>query len=87
MTITIQRPEIEALIQERLQKGSFRDAEDVVFHALVAFETLSMFGESATDANNLVELFEPVRGLLTDEEIDAMFRRDCSLSRPDLDLS
>ena len=35
---------------------------------------------------NLVELFEPVRGLLTDEEIDTLFSRDRSPSRP-IDLS
>jgi hypothetical protein len=34
MTIQITRPEVEALINQRLQAGGFKDAEDVVFQAL-----------------------------------------------------
>jgi antitoxin ParD1/3/4 len=34
MTIRINRPEIEALIQERLQSGAFESVEDVLFDAL-----------------------------------------------------
>jgi len=36
----------------------------------------------APQARNLFELFAPVRGLLTDEEIDRMFSRTPSASRP-----
>jgi hypothetical protein len=38
-------------------------------------------GEAA-NATNLMELFEPVRGLLTDEEVDTLFRRNPSTGRP-----
>jgi len=34
MTIEITRPEIESLINERLQSGAFLDAEDVILRAL-----------------------------------------------------
>jgi len=34
MTIEIRRPEIEALIQERLRSGVFESVEDVLFDAL-----------------------------------------------------
>jgi len=34
MTIEINRPEIEALIQERLHSGAFESVEDVLFDAL-----------------------------------------------------
>ena len=34
MTIEINRPEIEALIQQRLDTGAFHDVEDVLLHAL-----------------------------------------------------
>ncbi|MGA7077277.1 MAG: hypothetical protein WBQ43_19620 [Terriglobales bacterium] len=34
MTIEIKRPEIEALIQERLRSGAFESIEDVLFDAL-----------------------------------------------------
>lgn len=34
MTIQIKRPEIEALIQQRLHSGGFESVEDVLFDAL-----------------------------------------------------
>lgn len=34
MTIQINRPEIEALIQQRLHSGAFQSVEDVLFDAL-----------------------------------------------------
>jgi hypothetical protein len=38
MTILITKPEIEALLKERLQSGGFKDAEDVILQALRALE-------------------------------------------------
>ena len=38
MTIEITKPEIEALIQQRLQSGVFSSAEDVILHALRSSE-------------------------------------------------
>jgi hypothetical protein len=37
---------------------------------------------TAREAANLIELSEPVRGLLSDEEVDTLFRRSPSSSRP-----
>jgi uncharacterized protein with von Willebrand factor type A (vWA) domain len=34
MTIEIQRPELEALIQERMKSGAFQSVEDVLLQAL-----------------------------------------------------
>ena len=34
MTIQITRPEVETLINQRLESGAFKDAEDVILHAL-----------------------------------------------------
>lgn len=34
MTIEICHPELEALIQQRMGSGAFRDVEDVLIHAL-----------------------------------------------------
>jgi hypothetical protein len=86
MTIEIHQPEIEALIQQRLQSGAFHDAEDVLLHALRTSEAPTAPDAQVSGARNLVELFEPIRGLLTDEEVDAMFGRNPSHSRP-VDLS
>jgi hypothetical protein len=38
MTIEITRPEVEALIQQRLQTGAFASPEDVILHALRSSE-------------------------------------------------
>jgi Arc/MetJ-type ribon-helix-helix transcriptional regulator len=34
VTIQITKPEVEALIKQRLQSGEFKDADDVVLYAL-----------------------------------------------------
>lgn len=39
MTIQITKPEIEKLINQRLQTGEFRDAEDVISQALQSSTT------------------------------------------------
>jgi len=39
MTIEITKPEIEALIQQRIQSGAFTSAEDVILQALRAFHS------------------------------------------------
>jgi hypothetical protein len=36
MTIQINKPEVEALINQRLWSGAFKDAEDVILQALQA---------------------------------------------------
>jgi hypothetical protein len=36
MTIEIQRPELEALIRERMESGAFQNVEDVLMQALKA---------------------------------------------------
>lgn len=38
MTIQITKPEVEALLRQRLQSGEFKDAEDVILQALRAQE-------------------------------------------------
>jgi hypothetical protein len=40
MTIEIQRPELEALINERMKTGAFQNVEDVLMQALKASRTL-----------------------------------------------
>jgi Arc/MetJ-type ribon-helix-helix transcriptional regulator len=39
MTIQITKPEVEALINRRLETGSYKDAEDVVLQALRSSES------------------------------------------------
>jgi len=81
MTIQITKPEVEALIKQRLQSGEFKDADDVVLHALQSLpsksSTFARIGV-AHSGKNLREVFESVRGLADD--ID--FSRNSSASRP-----
>jgi len=65
MTIQITKPEVEALINQRLQTGGFRDAEDVVWQALQSSpaEAAGTPPKNAEPAKNMVELFAPLRGL------------------------
>ena len=71
MTIQITKPEVEALINQRLQNGGFKDAEDVVWQALQSSppKATTPPGKAAV-AKDMVELFAPLRGLNIDFEAD-----------------
>ena len=75
MTIHITRPEIEALIQQRLQSGAFRDAEDVILDAL---RSSASEHEPSLPSRSLEEVFAAVRGLADDVD----FSRNPSTGRP-----
>jgi hypothetical protein len=78
MTIQITRPETEALINQRLKTGEFKDAEDVVLQALQssALNSTTPSPTGVTPAKDIVELFAPLRGLNLD------FGRNPSTGRP-----
>jgi hypothetical protein len=65
MTIEIHQPEIEALIQQRLQSGAFHDVEEVLLHALRTSEAPAISSAHGSEAKNLAELFanSPFAGL------------------------
>ena len=87
MTLTIDlQPEIErCLIAQAQARGvSLIDhAHQILAQASVVkiSETPAATSE-APEAKNLYELFAPMRGLLTDEEVDFYFSRAPSASRP-----
>jgi hypothetical protein len=71
MTIQITKPEVEALINQRLRTGGYKDAEDVVWRALQSSPAETGIQSSkAPVAKNMVELFAPLRGLNIDFEAD-----------------
>src|SRR4051794_13395343 len=76
MTIQIQQPELEALIEQRLESGAFRDVEDVLLQALRAYEPEAKTSEPAGKPKSLVEVFAPLRGL------DLDWGRNPSTGRP-----
>jgi hypothetical protein len=78
MTIQITRPEVEELINQRLQSGAFRNAEDVILQALRSSPPTKPL-PNAPPAKDVAELFAPLQGLNLD------FGRNPSTGRP-LDL-
>ncbi len=87
MTITIDiRPEVQAELA-RHAAAFGRDLESHAGRVLeeasrVRMERLSADEQSRVAmAGNLMELFAPVRGLLTDEEVDTLFSRNRSAGR------
>ena len=88
MVITIDlQPEVErGLLAQAQAKGvSLTDyVQEIVAREARVCEAAE--NASQAESKNLFELFAPVRGLLTDEEIDTLFARNPSLSRP-VDLS
>ena len=80
MHIEIHRPELEALINERLQTGVFENVEDVIWQAL-RNSIPPAKSDQPSNYKNLVEVFASIRGLLSDEEIESVFGRNLSTSR------
>jgi hypothetical protein len=82
MTITIDlQPEIERGLAAQAQARGVSLADYV--QEIVSREArVSEATPAPLEAKNLFDLFDPVRGLLSDEEIDTLFARNRSLSRP-----
>jgi hypothetical protein len=70
MTIQITNPEVDALINQRLLAGGFKDAEDVVWQALQSSPSAATSSTNTEPAIDMVELFAPLRGLNIDFERD-----------------
>ena len=86
MNLEIHSPELLERVNAQIQSGQFHDADELIEKALDALEGKAAAPPVAAAApKNLVELFAPLRGQFTDEEIDALFSRNRSTSRP-LDL-
>ena len=88
MTLTLDiRPEVQAELarQAAAQGRAIETVAASLLEGAVHLPAAPAIAHAA-QARNLVELFEPVRGLLTDEEIDTIFSRNRLPSRP-IDLA
>ncbi len=74
MNIQITQPEVEALINQRLESGAFHNAEDVILHALQTSPV--PMPSDAPPTKSIEELFAPLRGL------HLSFSRNPSTGRP-----
>jgi hypothetical protein len=86
MNLTLDiKPEILAdLARKAAAQGRTIEAVAAALHEAAVH--LPAATPPVSEAKNLFELFAPVRGLLTDEEIDRCFSRNPSPGRP-VDLS
>ena len=84
MTIEITKPETAALIERPLRSGRFHDVDELIKKALGSLDEQQTPAQDASqgEPKSLFELFAPVRGLLTDDEIDRLFSRNRSTGRP-----
>lgn len=82
MTIEITTPETEALIERHLRSGRFHDIDELLNKALGSLDEQAPAPSQRRTGQELIEACAKVRGLLTDEEVDTLFRRTPSYSRP-----
>jgi hypothetical protein len=82
MTLEIKRPETEARIQRYLQSGQFHDLDELLAKALDALPEPEATLPARRTGQELIDACAKVRGLLTDEEVDTLFRRNPSSARP-----
>ena len=84
MNLEIHKPELVQRVNAQIQSGHFHDADELIEKALDALEGKAAAPPAAPSAEpkNLVELFAPLRGQFTDEEIDTLFSRNRSTARP-----
>ena len=66
MTIQITRPEVEALINQRLEAGGFASPEDVIYQALQEFQPKSFRRQGA---RAFVDVCARIRGLADDLDL------------------
>jgi hypothetical protein len=81
MTITL-LPRQQKAIEAAIQAGVIHSVEEFLDSAIATLPQPESPGSRAAQAANLVELFEPIRGLLTDVEVDTLFIRNPSTGRP-----
>jgi len=89
MSLTLNiKPEVQAeLARKAAAQGRAVEAvAAALLEEAVHLPAALSSGVPEAQARNLIELFEPVRGLLTDEEIDTIFSRNLLPSRP-IDLA
>jgi Arc/MetJ-type ribon-helix-helix transcriptional regulator len=78
-------PETERLVREEILSGHFQSADEVIRAGVEALREKKGAAEETTrrrTGQDLIDACAKVRGLLTDQEIDELFTRNPSTSRP-----
>jgi len=83
MNLEIHNPDLVQRVNAQIQSRRLHDADELLKQALDALDEKSPVPEPPPAApKNLVELFAPLRGMFTGEEVDRLFSRNKSASRP-----
>jgi len=82
MSIEIHEPALEALIQEQMASGAFRDMDELLTRALGSLRTSPADVPQEATGGRLIEVGVRLRDLFTDEEVDSLFSRTPSASCP-----
>jgi hypothetical protein len=61
MTIEIHRPELEALILQRMERGGFRNVEDVLMQALQTSPMIDRQQEKSSDRRTGADLIQALQ--------------------------
>ena len=87
MNLELHNLQLVQRVTEQIHRRHLQGADELIERALDALDRESpALTSSSVTAKNLVELSTPLRGLFTDEEVDTLFSRNRSTSRP-LDLT
>jgi hypothetical protein len=80
MNLEIHKPELVQRVNAQIQSRHLHDADELIEQALDALDEKSPapLAASSAEPKNLVELFAPLRGQFTDEEVDTLFSRNRS---------
>jgi Arc/MetJ-type ribon-helix-helix transcriptional regulator len=77
MNLEIHKPKLVQRVQAQIRSGNFHDTDELIEKALDALdEKAAVAPRPPTAPKNLVELFAPLRGQFTDEEVDTLFGRN-----------
>lgn len=79
MNITL-LPHQEKAIEAAINAGVIHSVEELIDSAISRLPQMAASSTVAAQATNLVDLFEPIRGLFKDGELD--FSRNSSTGRP-----
>jgi Arc/MetJ-type ribon-helix-helix transcriptional regulator len=83
MSLEIHKPELVQRVNEHIQTGHFHDTDELIEKALDALDEKAPASPvESVEPKNLVELFAPLRGQFTDDEVDTLFSRNVSTARP-----
>jgi hypothetical protein len=82
MTIQITRPELEALINRRLQSGTFKDAEEVILQALQSSEPVEPAQNTSIFEQGLGLFGSPEDAALLDEVVSIAYQERRRPTKP-----